>query len=159
MSNETNELMQISRNVLAGISSLGEQMGVVNSRLGILEVKTSNIENRMTKYEDEQRVSRSQAESIRGAIHHRVCDLLEIQYRDGIVIDECIHADKFYKPGFISKCYSDARKFSALGTPYYETFRKDYASVLEYINGWVPQVGVPGYKLYLDERRRMKKNG
>ena len=154
--NEINELMLISRNMLAGINGLGEQMGVVNSRLGRLETKTSNIEDRMNKYEDELRVTRPQADSIRRAIHQRINKLLDIRYEDGVVVSECIRDDKLYKPGFISKCYSDSRKYSDLGTPYYETLRKDYVGVLDYINGWAPEVGVSGYRIYLDERRRIK---
>lgn len=154
--NETNELMEISRNMLAGINSLGEQMGIVNNRLGKLESKTSNIEDRMNRYENELRVTRPQADSIRRAIHSRACDVLDIKYKDGVVADDSIRSDTVYKPGFISKIYSDARKFSLLGTPYYETARKDYGAVLDYINGWLPQVGVEGYKSYLDARRRAK---
>jgi len=156
MNNEMNELMQISRNMLAGINSLGEQMGIVNTRIGNLEVKTAQIERRMDTYENDLRVTRPQADAIRRAIHAKACEVLDIKYKDGIPTSDSIEADTLYRPGFISKIYSDARKFSCLGTPYYDTLRKDYGTVLNYINGWAPQVGIPGYKAYLDERRRLR---
>lgn len=156
MNNETKELLEISRNSLQGIMRLSEQMGLLDSRMTSLEDKTTGIETRMQTYEDALRVSRSQADTIRRAIHQRAADVLGIHYKDGIVTDDSIRSDTLYKPGFVSKLYSDARKFSMLGTPYYETARRDYGAVLNYIDGWMPQVGVEGYKSYLDARRRAK---
>lgn len=156
MNNETKELLEISRNSLQGIMRLSEQMGLLDSRMTSLEDKTAGIETRMQTYEDALRVSRSQADTIRRAIHQRAADVLGIHYKDGIVTDDSIRSDTFYRPGFVSKLYSDARKFSMLGTPYYETARRDYGAVLNYIDGWMPQVGVEGYKSYLDARRRAK---
>lgn len=113
------------------------------------------INNRMESYEDRLRVTNSQAQNIRNSIHAKAAQLLSIEYKNGIIANsEGLYNDKYYRSGFISRCYVDARKQSKLGTPYRETLQRDYEEVLEYINSWEPPTGTTGYKAYLDARRR-----
>ena len=151
------QLMEINTNIAGNVNAVSAQLGMVVQKVDGLGLKIENIENRMQTYEDSIRVSRTQADTIRRAIHARACEILDIKYKDGVVVDESLRADTLYRPGFISKIYSDARKYSVLGTPYYETARKDYGEVLDYINGWLPMHGITGYKEYLDQRRRIRK--
>lgn len=150
------KLMALNLQTAGNINALSNQLGIVSNKVDALGVEVSLVKDRMQTFEDTIRVTRAQADAIKRAIHSRVCLILGIEYKDGVVVGEKIRIDKYYRPGFISKLYSDARRFSELGTPYYETFRRDYGAVLDYINGWLPQVGVEGYMLYLDERRRSK---
>lgn len=150
------KLMEVNMQTAGNVNALSQQLGIISNKVDSLGTEVASVKDRMQTYEDAIRVSRPQADSIRRAIHSRACDVLDIKYKDGVVTDDSIRSDTVYKPGFISKIYSDARKFSLLGTPYYETARKDYGAVLDYINGWLPQVGVEGYKSYLDARRRAK---
>ena len=115
---------------------------------------TRCFNERMQCYEDRIRLTRPQATNIKQSIHQRVLDLLDIRYEDGIVADECIFDDKFYRPRFVSRLYADARRDSRLGTPYYETYQRDYSEVLDFIAHWEPPTGTAGYKRYLDNRRR-----
>lgn len=156
---ELNELMQVVKQSAFNIQSVGEQMGIVATEVKSLKVQQlrmseqmDNLSDRMQGYEDRIRVSRSQAQTLRRAIHQRVIELLGIEYVEGCVADWCIADDKKYRGGFISRLYHDAREYSRLGTPYYETYNKDYLEVLEYINKWVPMRGITGYKEYLDKR-------
>jgi hypothetical protein len=150
------KLMELNLQTAGNVNAISQQLGIISNKVDALGVEVSMVKDRMQTYEDTIRVSRAQADTIRRAIHARVCEILGIRYKDGVVVNEMIGIDKYYRPGFISKLYSDARKYSELGTPYYETFRKDYGAVLDYINGWLPQVGLEGYMRYLDERRRNK---
>lgn len=151
--------MQVVRQSAFNIQSVSDQMGIVATEVKGLKTQQlriseqmNELSDRMQGYEDRIRVSRAEAQTIRRAIHARVVDLLGIEFQDGCVADWCIADDKKYRGGFISRCYHDAREYSHLGTPYYETYRKDYIDVLEYINTWVPMRGVTGYKEYLDKR-------
>jgi hypothetical protein len=70
-----------------------------------------------------------------------------------------MQADKYYRGGFISRCYADARKYSRLGNPYYTTLARDVEETIHYIENWFPEIsydgltGVEAYKRYLDARR------
>lgn len=157
---EVNELMDVVKQTAFNVAGISEQMGILNSRVLNIEKEQrrlseqqGSINNRMQKYEDRIRLDRPQAQNLKQAIHARVKNLLGIRYENGIVATECLRDDKYYRPGFISRCYADARKDSRLGTPYYETYQRDYEEVLEFINNWLPPVGVEAYKVYLDARR------
>ena len=150
------KLMEINLQTAGNVNALSQQLGIISGKVDNLGLEVADVKDRMKTYEDAIRVSRPQADSIKRAIHARACSVLSIRYQDGIATPDSIWNDTLYRPGFISKIYSDARKFSMLGTPYYETAKKDYGAVLDYINGWLPQVGVEGYKNYLDDRRRAK---
>lgn len=159
------KLTEIAQMTVMSTNQLSQQLGLVvstqtqliermDSLESTLKTNTDAINNRMQNYEDRIRIDRNQAQSIRGAIHARAAKLLGIEYVDGIIKDpDALYADKYYRSGFISKIYSDARKHSRLGTPYYETYSRDYEEVVDYIEKWMPVVGVAGYKNYLDERR------
>lgn len=163
---EKNELMDIVRQTALNVAGVSEQMGILQNsvkgiKLELISVKEdlasykARTDTRMQNYEDCVRVTRTQAQDIRNAIHARAAELLDITYENGIVVGEtALHNDKYYRSGFISKCYTDARKQSRLGTPYYETLKRDYRDVLDYINEWVPLAGIEGYKVYLDARRK-----
>lgn len=150
------KLMELNLQTAGNVNAISQQLGIISSKVDSLGLEVASVKDRMQTYEDAIRVSRPQADAIRRAIHARACELLGIRYKDGIVEKESLAADMRYRSGFISKAYSDARKYSFLGTPYYETARKDYVAVLDYINGWAPQAGVEGYKMYLDERKRRR---
>lgn len=149
--------------------SISEQMGIVTSAVKEIRGNVADVKNeinvlneRMQGYEDRIRIDRNQARRLRNAIHARCNDLLGIVYENGVVTQESLFADKHYKGGFIGRCYKDARDHSELGTPYTETYVKDYDEVMRYVSAWEPEMayagisGVAGYKLYLDERRRVK---
>lgn len=158
---EIDDVMAVVRQSAFNIQTVGEQMGIISTELKNLKIeqlrtgeKIEAITDRMQNYEDRLRVNRACAQTIRRAIHARASELLGIEYENGRVADRCINTDARYRGKFISRCYYDAREHSKLGTPYYETYQRDYREVLDYIGTWVPQEGVTGYKEYLDKRAR-----
>ena len=163
---DNNELMDIVKQTAFNIASVSEQMGILSSNVKDLKRDVIGIKQdiddyktktdlRMQSYEDSVRVSRTQAQNIRNSIHARAAELLGIVYKDGVITDKVgLYNDKYYRSGFISRCYVDARKQSRLGTPYTETLKRDYEEVLKFINEWDPPTGKEGYKAYLDARRK-----
>lgn len=157
-----NEMMQLMQQATMNISSLGEQMGIIKRTVSDVSNRVVAMENRMQGYEDRLRLTRDQARRVNGAIHERVNYLLELKHEGGVVARECLSDDKKYRGKFISRCYHDTRTHSRLGTPYYETFQRDYDEVLEYIKYWEPEVdfeglsGTEAYKRYLDIRAEEK---
>ena len=158
----SNDLMAIMQMATMNISNLGKQMGIISSQITEQAGRLDRLEGRMQVYEDKIRIDRNQARRIRNAIHARVNELLDIRHENGVVAQESLYNDKYYKGGFISRCYTDARNHSSLGTPYTETYNKDYEEVINYVSRWDPEMsfkgvsGVAGYKAYLDERRKAK---
>lgn len=158
---ETTELMDVVKQTAFNVAGISEQMGILTTEIKTIKLEQRRqaeglaaVNDRMQNYEDRIRVSRSEAQNIRRSIHERVCELLGIHYLDGVVANDCLYADKYYRGRFISRCYVDARNESRLGTPYYETYSRDYQEVLDYIARWVPPTGVEGYKAYLEMRMR-----
>lgn len=153
------DMMQMMQMATMNISNLGKQMGVISEQLTNFDVRLSGIENRMQKYEDSTLANRDMCRRIKNAIHARVNKLLGIAYQDGVVTADSMYADKYYRGGFISRCYADARRYSRLGTPYYTTLARDVDEVIHYIENWFPEIGYDGltgveaYKRYLDARR------
>ena len=160
MSNQNEEIMKMLQIAAFNNKQVSEQMGLMVKKVSDMEGRLEVVEDRMQKYEDRVRVSRSQAQEIRNAIHRRVDQILHIEHKGGVVSDASIGIDAKYKDGFICRCYKDARDNSRLGTPYYETLTRDFDETMEYIEGWRPNVegGVEGYKKYLDIRREEKNN-
>lgn len=160
---EMNELMEVVRQSAFNIQSVGEQMGLVAREVKDLKIqqlrlseKMDTLDGRLAKHERTERVSRTEQQTLRRAIHLRVNELLDIKFENGVVADESIEDDVKYRGGFISKCYHDARTYGRLGTPYTETLRVDFSETLDYINAWIPTNGVAGYKEYLDKRAEEK---
>ena len=160
-------LMSILNQTAMNISAISEQMGVVAGQIKKIRAdqvdhanRITDLENRMTHHEETERVTRDQARRIRGAIHARVNHVLGIELNGGLVKKECMGVDKRYRGAFYGRCYSDARKYSVLGTPYSETCQKDYQAVIDYIENWEPEceyegmIGSKAYIAYLDDRER-----
>jgi len=157
---EAMELMDVVKQTAFNVANISEQMGILSTEVKSIKIEQRRLaeglaaaNDRMQNYEDRIRLTRPQAQNIRSTIHKRAADLLGITYVNGTVSPESLFNDKYYRPGFISRLYTDARNQSKLGTPYYETYQRDYEEVLNYINGWVPPTGTEGYKAYLDARR------
>lgn len=165
MSNETvnmNQLLQITQNTAMSVNAQAKQMGLILGTVEELKQDVGSIKGELANLKQETTVTRFQANRIQSAIHSRVASLLKLKFDGGKVADESIETDHKYRGGFISRCYTDARRKSKLGTPYYMTLRCDFNEVIEYIESWEPEVsgGKDGYKHYLDIRReeREKRN-
>lgn len=162
-----NEVMEMMNQAALNINALSEQMGVVAGQLKKIRAdqvdhanRIADLENWKIHHEETERVNRDQARRIRGAIHARVNHVLGIELNGGLVKKECMSVDKKYRGAFYGRCYSDARKYSQLGTPYSETCKKDYETVINYIESWEPEceyegkTGTRAYISYLDDREK-----
>ena len=158
---DNSDLMQMMRLTASNINGLSQQMGLVNARIDEQGRRVDRIEERVDAVEAELTINRAQANRLQAAIHQRVAVVLKLNFEGGVVADGSISTDKKYRGAFISRCYTDARRKSKLGTPYYATLRCDFQETMDYIEAWEPEVGggVDGYKRYLDIRReeRQKK--
>lgn len=160
-----NDVMQMMNQTALNINAISEQMGVIVGQVKSIRAdqielnnRLTDLENWKTNHEETERVTRDQARRIRGAIHARVNHILGIELNGGLVKKECMSVDKKYRGAFYGRCYSDARKYSYLGTPYSETCQKDYKPVIDYIENWEPEceyegkTGTRAYIAYLDDR-------
>lgn len=151
--------MQMMRLTASNINGLSQQMGLVNARIDEQVRRVDRIEERFEErfdaVEAELTINRAQANRLQTAIHQRVAVVLKLNFEGGVVADGSISTDRKYRGAFISRCYTDARRKSKLGTPYYATLRCDFQETMDYIEAWEPEVngGVEGYKRYLDIRR------
>lgn len=154
-----NQVMEALKLSAMTSQRVSEQMGLLATKLNQHEEKIQALEDRQHRYEDNLRITRSQGKNIKKAVISRVNQLLGIQFDGGIVADECIEIDQKYRGGFISRCYTDAKRAGVMAECYWETPRSEYDNCLEYIEAWVPQVdgGVSKYKEYLDIRREERK--
>jgi hypothetical protein len=158
-------ITEIVNQTAMNLSSVSKQMGLVVSQVQALtthqneqDIRMDQIEANMQKYEDRIRLTREQSRTIRNAIHKRASEVLGIERDEsGRVKDECIVTDVKYFGKFVSRIYRDARCNSKLGTPYTETYQKDYIETLDYIHDWAPVEGVSGLKDYFDKRAAVKR--
>lgn len=156
------ELMSLTaRNVYAQSEQIGQLLGTVvelKQDFGSVKREISTIKDDLGDVKQELTVTRFQANRIQSAIYNRVAELLKLDFDGGKVANGSIEMEERYRGGFISRCYTDARRKSKLGTPYYATLRCDFKEVMEYIEAWEPEVkgGRDGYMQYLDIRREKR---
>ncbi len=158
---DMNALLKITQNTAMSVSGLAEQMGLVVNRVNENTKRIITLEDRMSRHERTETITRAECRRIRKAVMSRVNKVLEIEFEGGKVADDSIKTDVLYRGGFISRCYTDAKNHSKMGESYSETLKVDFDEVMKYIEAWKPEVEgeVEGYKHYLDVRReeRQKK--
>ena len=170
--NSNDDLKQIVAQTAMNISAISEQMGVIAGQVKNLRAiqiehgnRITDLENWKQHHEEHERVDRNQARRIKSAVHARVDYILGMEFTGGLVAKECMAIDRRYRGAFFSRCYVDARKYSDLGTPYYETYAKDVEAVIHYIENWEPEVeyagktGTKAYIAYLDDRANSLRQG
>lgn len=153
---DMNELLKVTQNTVMSVSGLSEQMGLVVNRVNENTQRIVALEDRMTSHERTEVVNRTEANNIHSAIQERVKHLLGIDGEEELSDEEYHFISVNYYQGFITALYSDARKYSKLGKPYYATLHVDYEEVMTYIAAWFPKRGVAGHKDYLNKRHRAK---
>lgn len=150
------EMMELAT---MNIAELGKQMRATRGDFDRLEKEVHAIRTEFRAEIDsvkgDMRITRSMARNIRRAVVDRVNVLLKLKMDGGKVSDKDIPYEMRYRPGFIARCYTDAKKANVLAECYADTPRSDFNKALEYIEAWKPEVsgGVEEYKRYLDARR------
>lgn len=160
------QLQNIVNQTAINTHSISKQLGIIASAVTDLKAhaaqtdqKFSDIDSRMTGWEQRERVTPSEANRIKAAVKAKCYSLLGIEHEGGVIAEEDIPIYKQYFGKFCRRCYLDARNKSRLGTPYYDTRKQDLNDVMTYISNWEPEVqfdgkvGTEAYKSYLDEMR------
>ena len=159
---DNNDLMQVVRLTVMNVNGISEQMGLVLKKIDDHSNRISHLEDRLSRHEQTETISRAECRRIRKAVMNRVNSVLKIEFDGGTVAKNSIKTDVLYRGGFISRCYTDAKNHSKMGESYSETLKVDFDEVMRYVESWHPEVegGVEGYKHYLDIRReeREKRN-
>lgn len=150
-----NEVMEALKLSAMTSQRVSEQMGLLTTKVNQHEEKIQALEDKQAYYENNLRITRSQGKNLKRTVIGRVNTLLGIRFEGGKVADDCIETDQKYRGGFISRCYTDAKRAGVMAECYWETPRSDYDKCIEYIEAWIPQVdgGTAKYKEYLDIRR------
>ena len=147
--------------LLAGYRRLTacKALGMTDIPVHMVSTKSEEQDLKVEISENEirrERISVSDSRRLKQAVHARCFYVLGILHSNGVVAEESIADYKHYFGKFCSRCYTDARAKSRLGTPYYDTRKQDYEEVMNYIKSWEPEVqfdgktGTEAYKAYLD---------
>lgn len=160
---DMNSLVNVVNQTAVNTKSVSEQLGIISSAIIGLKThasetdqKLEDIGQRMTGWEQRERISVSEARRIQSAVKAKCYALLGIEHDGGVVAVESIPTYKRYFGKFCRRCYLDARNKSRLGNPYYDTRKQDLNDVMTYIQNWEPEVqfdgkaGTEAYKSYLD---------
>lgn len=157
--NKTNDLVA---QMAYSVQTLAESMGVLSNkiknheeRITNQEVKTDALETRMTNFEDNERISRSQAQRMKIAVKERIGELLGIEWEKRTVVRGLGNYKKYYG-GFIRRLWSDVKLDSYCPESYTDTRKRDYEEVMKYIREWEPKAGVDGQMEFIDRKREEK---
>lgn len=152
------QLLVVAQQNTFSIQGLNNLLNAHESRLAKIESAQAEHENRITTFEENERIDSVDARRLNRAIHARCDYLLGIKRENGLVKKECLAKDKKYSGKFCRRCYVDAKAHSRMPNDYRETKKRDLAEVMEYIENWQPEVGYEGmtgakaYIRYLDDR-------
>lgn len=150
-------LNEIVQQTAFNVQAMTESLGLITSkmkdhenRIVSIEQRTEANEMRMQNFEDNERISRSQAMRMKEAIKQRVAALLGIRWEKKVVV-EGMYNYKHYYAGFIKRAWSDAKHDSRCEQAYTDTPKRDYDETMKYIREWEPAAGVEGHMEYLDQ--------
>lgn len=162
------QLQNIVNQTAINTRSISQQLGIIASAVTDLKAhadqtdqKIEDMGNRMTGWEQRERVTPSEANRIKTAVKAKCYSLLGIEHEGGVISEEDIQIYKQYFGKFCSRCYTDARNKSRLGTPYYDTRKQDFEETMKYIENWEPEVsfggftGTVAYKMYLNSLQEL----
>lgn len=157
--NQLSTMVEGIQQLMNGINSQNEQIGVINKAVGKLNgrvdemaTEQANIISRLTGLEDDQFVDLNKADNIKQAAKDRAAALLGIEWDErGGVTAESMYDYSFYYPRFVVRLHADARHAGLEGPRIYATPRKSYQKLIDFINEWYPRRGVDGLKSYYDD--------
>ena len=160
------QLQNIVNQTALNTRSISQQLGIIASAVTDLKAhadqtdqKIEDMGNRMTGWEERERINRAQQRRMKHAVVERVNRILGIKVVNGVVAKESLKIAKTYRSAFIRRCYIDAKNKSRMGEPYYETTVRDYEDVMKYIESWVPECSYDGYtgtKAYIKYLNEMR---
>lgn len=146
------QLQNIVNQTALNTRSISQQLGIIASAVTDLKAhaaqtdqKIEDMGNRMTGWEERERINRAQQRRLKRAVIERVNRVLGIKVINGAVAKESQQIAKTYRSAFIRRCYIDAKNKSRMGEPYYETTVRDYEDVMKYVESWVPELSYDGY--------------
>lgn len=153
------QLLTIAQQNTYSIQGLNSILTAHESRLSQVEVVQNEQAQRITAFEQNERIDRTDQRRMRNAVHARCYFLLDIKHEGGHVARESMSDYKEYFGAFTKKCYMDAKSHSRMGDPYSETRKRDCEETMQYIESWQPEIsyegmtGTKAYIKYLDDLR------
>ena len=141
------------------IANLGSQMGVVTSAISQIQADHRELvatvqdnTDKIARLENDGYITESQLRNLDNSGRSRVSELLSIQ-RDEYgndLTDESAYCSVAYFGKFMARLWNDGVKAGVIGKPHRTTTRGNYTAALDFIDKWVPERGVDGYKSHLD---------
>lgn len=148
-----NSTEKTTNNMIALIQHHSTEINALQDSVNSIEDKMINIVDDITTLKYTSEIDTKQHEKLTSAAKRRVFSLIGYDPLD----------QKKYFRTFISKLYSDAKRYANLGAQISTTHKEDYEKCLEYINNWTPYGGVDSLKKQIDRtakaKRKAKKKG
>ena len=151
------QLFAVAQQNTYSIQGLNNILTAHESRLSQIEVAQNEQAQRITAFEQNERIDRTDQRRMRNAVHARCYFLLGIKHEGGHVAKESMSIYKGYFGAFTRKCYSDAKSHSRMGDPFSETKKRHCEEAMQYIENWQPEIsyegltGTKAYMKYLDD--------
>lgn len=162
----SNELMSINDVFAVAQQNTFSIQGIANLLKGhedrIIKIEASLTEhaNRITSFEENERIDGVDARRIKMAIASRCDFLLNICRVNGVPTKESISKDKQFSGNFRRRAYIDCKNRSRMAADYRETKKRDLDEVMDYIERWQPEMtyegltGAKAYMRYLQDRAK-----
>lgn len=135
------------------LSGVASQMGLMATKVNNISDKVSALDERMGNLELNEEITEDMYKEIKHALNRHI---------DEILNHDPVQRAKYFR-GFASKFYSEARKNTSCAYAMRRTKKRDYQSVLDYVEAWYPCCGAPALKREIDDRaelrRKLKEEG
>lgn len=154
----SNELMTVNDVFALAQQNTFSNQGITNllkgheDRISKMESVLTDHANRITSFEENERIDGVDARRIKMAIATRCDYLLGIHRIEGLPTKESLPTDKRFSSRFRRRAYTDCKSHSRMATDYRETKKRDLDELMDYIEGWQPEVsyeGLTGTKAYI----------
>lgn len=167
MATNINEIMEalgqaaeITRQNSIGTAALMKKLTFQERALTNLSETVSHIDDKVTFLSDEvqnlkmnEEITTAQNATVLSSARKRIFEILG---------DDPYEQQKYFRT-FIAHLYRDAKECAGLGSTISRTKKGDFQRCLDYIEAWMPKIGVPALKSYVDKQAeakvKAKKNG
>ncbi len=129
-------------------------MHLINKKTDALIAAVTSVQDKLNGHEDRieqlelnEEIKTTQVFNIRTAAKTRVFNILG---------EDVLDYQKYFRY-FISRLYSDAKKYAGLGSTISTTRKCDYQKVIDYIEAWIPKKGCVEFKREIDEKAAAKR--
>lgn len=138
------QVVKVSSENTANISLLSNE---VNEFRHEMKNDMKILKNDINELKYNEEITTTQKNKIKSAAKVRVYEIIGTDRLDKA---------KYYKT-FISRLYSNAKKYASMGSKIEETRKGDYQRVMNYIESWTPTQGIENLKREIDLNAEAKR--